>query len=131
MKINKELFETIAEKAANTPRLRMNFDLRDSENEEGQRMLNVLLPGTKIDTHRHKDTSEVVICIYGTAIERFYDDQGNQTEVVEMKAGEDTPGVWIPKGVFHSLEPLDGMCVIMEAKAGKYSPISQEDIINK
>lgn len=32
-------------------------------------------------------TSEVVVCIYGFAIELFYDEQGNETEIVVMKAG--------------------------------------------
>ena len=35
----------------------------------------------------HLDTSEVVVCIYGSAIERFYDEQGDETEMVVMKAG--------------------------------------------
>lgn len=50
-------------------------------------MFNVLLPGTKSAIHRHTDTSKVVVCIYGSAIERFYDEQGNETERVVMKAG--------------------------------------------
>lgn len=49
-------------------------------------LLNVLLPGTKSAIHRHSDTSEVVVCIYGSAIERFYDDLGNETEMVIMRA---------------------------------------------
>ena len=47
MKLDKQLFEQIAAMAAKSPRLRMHYDLRDSENEDGQRMLNVLLQGTK------------------------------------------------------------------------------------
>lgn len=50
------------------------------------RMLNVLLPETKSAIPCHLDTSEVV-CIYGSAIERFFDKQGNETEIVVMKAG--------------------------------------------
>ena len=45
-------------------------------------MLNFLLPGTKSAILRHTDTSEVVVCIYGSAIERFYDKQDNGTEMV-------------------------------------------------
>lgn len=93
MKLDKQLFDSVAKLAAESPRLRMNYDLRDSEEEDGQRMLNVLLPGTKSAIHRHTDTSEVVVCIYGSAIERFYDDEGNETEMVVMTAGSDCPGV--------------------------------------
>lgn len=45
-------------------------------------MLNFLLPGTKSAILRHTDTSEVVVCIYGSAIECFYDEQDNETEMV-------------------------------------------------
>lgn len=44
MKLDKTLFEHIAAKAAESPRLRMHFDLRDSKEENGQRMLNVFYP---------------------------------------------------------------------------------------
>lgn len=76
MKLDKQLFEQTAAKAAKNPRfLRMHYDLRDFEDEDGLRILNVLLPATKSAIHRHTDTAEVVVCIYGSAIERFYDDQ--------------------------------------------------------
>lgn len=40
MKLDKHLFDSVAKLAAELPRLRMNYDLRDSEDEDGQRMLN-------------------------------------------------------------------------------------------
>lgn len=120
MKLDRQLFEQIAAKAALSSRLRIQYDLRDSEDEDGQRMLNVLLPGTKSAIHHHTDTSEVVVCIYGSAIERFYDEQGNETEIVVMKAGSETPGVWIEQGRYHSLEATGEMGVVFEAKAHRY-----------
>lgn len=44
-------------------------------------MFNVLLLETKSAIHRHTNTSEVVECIYGSAIERLYDEQSNETEM--------------------------------------------------
>ena len=38
MKLDKQLFEQIASKAAQSPRLCMHYDLRDSEDENGQRI---------------------------------------------------------------------------------------------
>lgn len=131
MLLDKELFDKIAEEAVKSPRLRKNYDLRDSEDENGQRMLNVLLPGTKTPIHRHQDTSEVVVCIYGSAIERFYDADGKETEVVHMKAGSDIPGVVVEKGRFHSLEATEEMGVVCGMKAGKYFPMQSNDILNK
>lgn len=129
MKLDKSLFDSIAAKAAQCPRLRMHYDLRDSEKENGQRMLNVLLPGTKSAIHRHTETSEVVVCIYGSAIERFYDVQGNETEMVVMKAGSETPGVWIEQGRYHSLEATGEMGVVFEAKAHRYETGKTEEYL--
>lgn len=120
MKLDRQLFEQIAAKAALSSRLRIQYDLRDSEDEDGQRMLNVLLPGTKSVIHHHTDTSEVVVCIYGSAIERFYDEQGNETEIMVMKAESEPPGVWIEQGRYHSLEATGEMGVVFEAKAHRY-----------
>ena len=108
MKLDKQLFDSVAKLAAESPRLRMNYDLRDSEDEDGQRMLNVLLPGTKSAIHRHTDTSEVV-----------------------MTAGSDCPGLVVEQGRYHSLEANGELGVIMEAKAHKYHPFKTEDILDK
>ena len=130
MKIDIQLFKSIAEKAKASPRLRMHYDLRDSEDEQGQRMLNVLLPTTKSAIHRHSDTSEVVICIYGSAIERFYNDEGNETEMVVMTAGSDCPGVVVEQGRYHSLQATVEIGVIFEAYVHIYITLSKtEDIL--
>lgn len=50
-----------------------------------QRILNVLMPRTKSAIPLYTNTSEVVVCIYGFAIECFYDEQGNDLEMVVMK----------------------------------------------
>ena len=42
MKLDKDLFEKVAAQAEQSPRLRMHFDLRDSADENGQRMMNVV-----------------------------------------------------------------------------------------
>ena len=45
MEINKELIDGLFEQAQVNPRLRQNYDLRTSERDHSQRMLNALLPG--------------------------------------------------------------------------------------
>lgn len=126
MKLDYILFEKLAEEAAKNPRLRKHLDLRDSEEENGQRMLNVLQPGSIVAAHRHLDTTEVVVCIHGTAIERYYDENGNETDVFMLKAGGECPGLLIPAGQYHSLETNGEMTVIIEAKAGRYDQCCNE-----
>lgn len=126
MQLDKELFDKVANEALNSPRLRKAFDLRDSLDENLQRMLNVLLPGSKTQIHRHISTSEVVVCIYGSVIERLYDENGNEDRCVFLKAGSDIVGYWIPIGQYHSLEAADETAVVLSVKAGTYSESSSE-----
>lgn len=105
--------------------------MNSSESRPRKTNVNVLLPATKSATHRHTDTSEAVVCIYGSAIERFYDDEGNETEMVVMTVGSDCPGVVVEQGRYHSLEANGEPGVIMEAKAHKYHPFKTEDILDK
>lgn len=54
MLIDKILLDELTEKAKASPRLRVNYDLRDSAEDESQRMLNAIEPGTVIPVHRHR-----------------------------------------------------------------------------
>ena len=48
MEINKEFLGKLFEQAVVNPRLRQNLDLRTFANDNSQRMLNALLPGTVV-----------------------------------------------------------------------------------
>lgn len=71
----------------------------------------------------------MVICIYGSAVERFYDDEVNETEMVMMKTSSDCPGMVVEHGRYHPLEVINETGVIMEAKAHRYHPFLTEDIL--
>ena len=72
--INEGLLSDMHEKAAESERLRQNFDLRTTPEDGSQRMLNVLEPGTKVAIHRHVKTSETVVCLEGCLDEVFYEE---------------------------------------------------------
>lgn len=115
MTINNQLLSTLSSLAKSSPRLRMSYDLRNSENDNSQRMLNALEPGTVMPIHRHRKTSETVVIVRGSIIERFYDEDGNVTEEVLMAAGGENPVVQVEKGRWHSLECLEPNTVLFEA----------------
>ena len=73
MEINKELLDNLFEQAKENPRLRQNFDLRTSTNDNSQRMLNALLPGTDVPVHRHPHSNENVILLCGKVVEVIYE----------------------------------------------------------
>ena len=61
MKITKAILDDLTVKAKASPRLRMNMDLRDSEDDTSQRMLNAIEPDSVIPIHRHQKSSETVV----------------------------------------------------------------------
>ena len=68
---------------------------------------------------------------YISAIERFYDEQGNETEKVVMKVGSRTPGVWIEQGQYHPLEAKDEMVLCLMRKHIDTSQSQQNKKYNK
>ena len=130
MKIDKSLLDALSAEAIQSPRLRMNRDMRNSAEDKSQRMLNAIEPGTELPIHRHRNSSESCFVIRGVAEEIFYDDQGKETERVLMKAGSECVGVNIEAGRWHKIVSLEQGTVIFEAKDGAYEPLSSEDILN-
>lgn len=53
MIITPTLLDELTDKASKSPRLRMNLDMRNSNQDSSQRMLNALEPGTELPIHRH------------------------------------------------------------------------------
>ena len=74
IKIDDALIEELMKQAVETDRKRQNYDLRTSDSDTSQRMLNALLPGTVVPIHRHKDTTETVVCISGRIEEVLYEE---------------------------------------------------------
>ena len=65
MEFDKNFLTALLQQAAENPRLRQNFDLRTSQADTSQRMLNAMLPQTVVAIHKHDDTAETVICLCG------------------------------------------------------------------
>lgn len=144
MEFDKVFLEKLFEQAIVNPRLRQNLDLRTSEADTSQRMLNALLPGTVVPIHRHEDTTESVICLCGKLDEVIYEevvtyenaasealpmgmdaqDVTRKVEYREMQRihlcpAEAKYGCQIPKGAWHTIEVIEPS-VIFEAKDGAY-----------
>lgn len=129
MNIDKTLLDNLSFQAKASPRLRMNMDLRDSAEDQSQRMLNALEPGTVLPIHRHRKTSETVAILRGRAVQYLYDDNGFETDSVLLEAGGEVPAMQVEMGQWHRLEALESGTVIVEFKNGAYEPIGPEDIL--
>ncbi len=129
MVIDKDLLNKLTEDAKASPRLRMNYDLRNSSADTSQRMLNALEPGTEVPVHRHRASSETVSVIRGVVRQKFYDDEGNVIESFVVDAKGEVPFFVVPIGVWHNSEALESGTIIFEAKDGAYMPPSPEDFM--
>ena len=129
MKIDVELLDNLTAQAKATPRLRMNYDLRNSERDGSQRMLNAIEPGSPLPIHRHMKSSETVVCLRGRLVEEFYNESGVVTESIELRPDGPVVAVNIPIGQWHTVRVLESGTVIMEVKDGGYEPIGPEDIL--
>ncbi len=150
MEFNKDFLGKLFEQATMNPRLRQSFDLRTSANDNSQRMLNALLPGTVVPIHRHEDTTETVVCLCGKLDEVIYEevvtyenaasealpmgiDAHDVTRKVEYREvqrihlcpAEAKYGCQIPKGAWHTVEVIEPS-VIFEAKDGAYGEDGSE-----
>ena len=143
IEINNKLLESLHEQAEASERKRMHCDLRTSPDDGGQRMLNVLLPGTKVPIHRHPNSNENVLCLSGKLVEVLYEeDSCNRTAGVEtqdraeglllkecarilLDPSAGSYGCVVPAGVWHTVE-VNEPAVIYEAKDGRYGEDGSE-----
>ena len=130
MIITQQILDELTEEAKASPRLRMNMDLRNSSEDQSQRMLNAIEPGSPLPIHRHMTSSETVVCLRGYLREIFYNDSGNVTEVIDLAPNSDCIALNIPIGQWHTVEVLESGTVILEMKDGPYEPIGPEDILS-
>ena len=139
IEINDNLLAALHLRAADSERLRMNYDLRTTAEDSSQRMLNVMEVGTKVPIHRHLKTSESVVCLEGCLDWVLYEELPNVdsggpvhdgetaadekafAEVARFRIcpNEQKYGIQIPKGVWHSVVVYEPSA-IFEAKDGAY-----------
>lgn len=127
--IDNKVLDELTAQAKVSPRLRMNFDLRNSAEDGSQRMLNAIEPGSPLPIHRHRRSSETVVCLRGRLVEEFYSDDGKLVDSIKLAPGSAVVGLNIPIGQWHTVRALESGTVIMEVKDGAYEPTGPEDVM--
>jgi len=158
MKIDNILLDNLTAQAQASPRLRMNLDMRNSDADSSQRMLNAIEPGSVVPIHRHQKTSETVVVLRGRVVEEYYDEAGvlvesfvlgdchvadaprndvrdyaPRNDVLDFAPRNDVPvacALNIPAGQWHTLRALESGTVILEMKDGAYEPIGEGDVLS-
>ena len=130
MLLDTTLLDQLTAQAKVSPRLRMNFDLRNSPEDQSQRMLNAIEPGTVMPIHRHCHSSETVVVLRGKVKWIYYNDKGEITNTFIVVPDSDLIGLSVPMGQWHSLESLESGTVILSTKDGPWEALREEDIID-
>ena len=129
-KITQSLLDSLTEQAKASPRLRMNLDLRNSADDQSQRMLNAIEPGSPMPIHRHRHTSETVVCLRGKLVWEYYDGQNHVcTESIEVSPNGPVVALNVPASQWHTVRALESGSVILEMKNGAYEPLGEEDVL--
>lgn len=129
-KINQVVLDKLTDQAKASPRLRMNMDLRNGPEDKSQRMLNAIEPGSPMPIHRHKYSSETVVCLRGRLVEEFYDDLERMcTDAIELTPAGPNVAINIPAGQWHTVRALESGTVLLECKDGPYEPLGEDDIL--
>ena len=128
-KITQGLLDSLTEQAKASERQRMNLDLRDSDTDGSQRMLNAIEPGSPLPIHRHRKTSEVMVCLRGKLRLEYYDERERIcTDSFVIEPNGANVAVCIPAGVWHTVHALESGTCIIEMKNGAYEPLADEDL---
>jgi cupin fold WbuC family metalloprotein len=130
--ISEALFNTIADLASESPRLRMNHNFHSGPDDNPHRLLNVLLAGTYIRPHRHltPPKSETFLVLEGAADMILFDNDG--AIKARHRLGVASPqgrlwGVDLSPGVWHTILARSARVVCFEVKPGPWEPSSDKE----
>ncbi len=119
--VDDHLLDEVCEKAAQSPRLRMNRNFHESLDDKCQRLLNAFEPGTLMPIHHHQ-VDEMFIILRGKINVTIHNDEGEVIQSVELSPSNGHYAVNIKAGEWHSLVCLEPHSVILEVKEGPYIP---------
>ena len=121
MKLDISLLDTLTAQSKANPRLRQAYDLRTTPEDNSQRILNAMEPGTIIPIHRHRSTTETVVVLRGKLRQNFYDDAGHLTESFIAALNSDIMGFSVELGRWHNPNPLPPAPLSWSARTGSMS----------
>lgn len=121
-----DFFQALAEKAAQTPRRRLNHNLHATQEAAVHRIFNAIQPDSYVQPHRHLEASkdESVVVLQGRMGLLEFDESG-----VVLARHVVGPGMvaTIPAGAWHGWCCLAPDTVFFEAKAGPYTALTDAE----
>lgn len=128
MIIDQKLMDYLSAQAKANPRLRQAYDLRTTPDDNSQRILNAVEPGTVLPIHRHRGSTETIVVLRGKVVQHYYNDNGEKIASYELAPNTSQVAMSVPVGQWHALESLEEGSVIFECKDGAYVSLTESDI---
>ena len=120
--VSDQMLNELSQKAAASPRLRLNLNFHEDLADPMNRMLNAFEPGTYVQPHKHEnpDKREVFIVLRGRLVMVIFDDRGNASEFILLDPQKGTYAIEIPPRIWHTVISLEMGTVVYEMKDGPY-----------
>jgi cupin fold WbuC family metalloprotein len=125
--IDRSLIERITAAAKNSERKRMNHNFHGSADAAVHRFLNVLTRETWVRPHRHLSPPkhESFLVLEGRIAVFVFSDDGAVTS--SWLLGEQTLGIDLPPGVWHTVVAVTETAVCYEVKPGPWDPATDKE----
>lgn len=128
--LDQGLYDRLSAQAKISPRRRHHFNLHETLQDASQRLLIAMEPGSYLRPHRHFYAAkpECFIALRGRFGFFQFDDQGGIVKFILLGNNDDSVGLNIPPGLWHTLISLQQGSILFETKPGPYTPISEKDL---
>jgi cupin fold WbuC family metalloprotein len=126
------LFERLLQQASQTPRLRCAYNLHQALNDNAQRVVIAMQPGSYVRPHLHQQPQPFELCILlqGSLDMLLFDLAGRVTQRITLSAGSSLPALEISAGQYHSLVVTAPGAVFIEIKQGPFDPAAPRYFAN-
>ncbi len=123
--ISETLIDAVSQRAASSPRRRMNHNFHGNMEENPHRFLNVMLKDTYVRPHRHSEPpkAESFIVLEGAADVIIFDDNGSIEARYMLGATSGEGHLWgvdLAPGIWHTIVPRTERVVCFEVKPGPW-----------
>lgn len=129
--IGENIISDIHQQAMDSPRLRMNYNIHESLDEDIHKLLNSLQVGTIMPIHRHlhPPKKETFVLLDGSLEVIKYNDNKSVAEKIVMSRNNGNIICEIMPDEWHSFNVLEPNTLILEIKKGPYLPFQDIDLL--
>jgi cupin fold WbuC family metalloprotein len=127
--VDQKIIDKLCREATASPRRRAHLNLHEDLEEDVQRLLIAMHPGTYIRPHRHPEPykKETLVILQGRCACFTFADDGSVSETSVLDSGNSTHLCEIPDQGWHGVVCLTNDTVVLEFKRGPYIPLAPEN----